>query len=187
MTYREIKAFSEHMRSLGYPHLISLEAFRTPNFDLVADLLRWLVKSYDPHAKLHTTTLHQESDRVEFIKSVAQFLATRAQLKLNPKKLYMADHHAVQELFKLSDLFVQAQKQLDIPTSVRHSPSSQQASSPPLPPASSSTSPLLPSSLLDSNSSANLPMLKATKEFTSELTSKGAHVYDLLLQELDHR
>lgn len=32
------------MRSLGYPRLISLENFRTPNFELVADCLHWLVQ-----------------------------------------------------------------------------------------------------------------------------------------------
>ena len=32
------------MRSLGYPRLISMENFRTPNFELVADCLYWLLQ-----------------------------------------------------------------------------------------------------------------------------------------------
>ena len=32
------------MRSLGYPRLISMENFRQPNFELVADCLYWLVQ-----------------------------------------------------------------------------------------------------------------------------------------------
>lgn len=32
------------MRGLGYPRLISLENFRNPNFELVADCLYWLVQ-----------------------------------------------------------------------------------------------------------------------------------------------
>lgn len=34
------------MRALGYPRLISMENFRTPNFTLVAEILTWLVKRY---------------------------------------------------------------------------------------------------------------------------------------------
>lgn len=37
-------AFTEIMRSLGYPRLISMENFRLPNFELVADCLYWLVQ-----------------------------------------------------------------------------------------------------------------------------------------------
>lgn len=36
--------FTEMMRSLGYPRLISMENFRSPNFPLVGEVLIWLVK-----------------------------------------------------------------------------------------------------------------------------------------------
>lgn len=32
----------EIMKALGYPRLISLDSFRLPNFELVADCLFWL-------------------------------------------------------------------------------------------------------------------------------------------------
>ena len=35
--------FTEMMRALGYPRLISMENFRSPNFPLVAEILTWLV------------------------------------------------------------------------------------------------------------------------------------------------
>lgn len=38
--------FTEIMRALGYPRLISIENFRQPNFELVADCLYWLVLRY---------------------------------------------------------------------------------------------------------------------------------------------
>lgn len=38
--------FTEIMRSLGYPRLISMENFRQPNFELVADTLLWLAQRY---------------------------------------------------------------------------------------------------------------------------------------------
>ena len=43
MSYRELKTFTEMMRALGYPRLISMENFRKPNFELVADILYWMV------------------------------------------------------------------------------------------------------------------------------------------------
>ena len=38
--------FTEMMRSLGYPRLISMENFRHPNFSLVSEILTWLVDRY---------------------------------------------------------------------------------------------------------------------------------------------
>lgn len=38
--------FTEMTRALGYPRLISMENFRTPNFPLVAEILLWLVKRW---------------------------------------------------------------------------------------------------------------------------------------------
>jgi len=39
-----LAGFTETMRALGYPRLVSMENFRTPNFSLVAEILIWLVK-----------------------------------------------------------------------------------------------------------------------------------------------
>ena len=49
MSYRELRNFCEQMRGLGYPRIISIENFRRPNFELVADILYWLAQRYDPH------------------------------------------------------------------------------------------------------------------------------------------
>ena len=38
--------FVEVMKALGYPRLISLDSFRLPNFELVADCLYWLFQRY---------------------------------------------------------------------------------------------------------------------------------------------
>ena len=34
MSYRELRNYTEIMRSLGYPRLISVENFRKPNFEV---------------------------------------------------------------------------------------------------------------------------------------------------------
>ena len=52
------------MRALGYPRLISVENFRSPNFELVADVLYWMVKRYDPDISVHDG-IESEDDRVE--------------------------------------------------------------------------------------------------------------------------
>jgi Clusterin-associated protein-1 len=48
--------FTEMMRALGYPRLISVDNFRTPNFELVADILYWMVKRYDPDVSIRYNT-----------------------------------------------------------------------------------------------------------------------------------
>ena len=40
------------MRGLGYPRIISIENFRRPNFELVADVLYWLAQKYDPNIEI---------------------------------------------------------------------------------------------------------------------------------------
>ncbi|XP_069761444.1 clusterin-associated protein 1 homolog isoform X2 [Narcine bancroftii] len=70
---RERVDFTEMMRALGYPRLISMENFRTPNFPLVAEILIWLVKRYEPQTDI-PTDVDTEQDRVFFIKAVAQFM-----------------------------------------------------------------------------------------------------------------
>lgn len=65
--------FTEMMRVLGYPRLISIANFRVPNFPLVAEILVWLVKQFDPDSDMpndHDT----EEQRVALIRSVAEFM-----------------------------------------------------------------------------------------------------------------
>ena len=61
--------FAECMRSLGYPRVISMENFRSPNFELVADCLEFLVTRYDETAVVDGD-ISTEKDRVHFLKNV---------------------------------------------------------------------------------------------------------------------
>lgn len=94
---------------LGYPRLISVENFRTPNFALVADILYWLVYRFDPNTRI-SDEIETEKDRIYFITQVAQSMASHAHLKLNCKRLYAADGHAVRELLKVAKLLQTAQQ-----------------------------------------------------------------------------
>ncbi|KAI9979804.1 hypothetical protein PInf_027874 [Phytophthora infestans] len=87
MSFRELRNLTEMMRSLGYPRPISMENFRTPNFELVSDLLYWMVKKYDPSSSI-TEEIDTEDDR----------------------KLYAADGFAVKELIKLARVLYEASR-----------------------------------------------------------------------------
>jgi len=93
---------------LGYPRIISVENFRTPNFALVADILYWLVYRFDPNSRI-SDEIETEKDRIYFVTQVAQSMASHAHLKLNCKRLYAADGHAVRELLKVARLLKKAQ------------------------------------------------------------------------------
>ena len=61
----------------------------------------------DPNAEI-PDDIDEEKDRVEFIKSICSLIASKARVKLNPKKLYSADGYAVQEIFKVAQLLYKA-------------------------------------------------------------------------------
>ncbi|XP_054718328.1 clusterin-associated protein 1 homolog [Uloborus diversus] len=166
MSFKDLRSFTEMMRALGYPRLISLENFRYPNFTLVAEILQWLVKRYDPNAEL-PDDIDTEQDRVIFVKSIVQFMVTKAYIKLNAKKLYMADGYAVKELLKITSVLYEAMK-----TKVENDLESLDDDSP---------------GNHSFDISAKSGDLKVTRHLASEITVKGASLYDLLLKEMDLR
>ncbi|KAK6100319.1 Clusterin-associated protein-1 family protein [Brugia pahangi] len=102
MSYRELRNMVEQLRVLGYPRLVSMENFRTPNFKLVAEILEWLVHRYDAQISI-PLVIETEQERAFFIKSATFYILQKARIKLNPKKLYMADGYAVQEIAVVSE------------------------------------------------------------------------------------
>jgi len=109
MSFRDLRLLTENLRVLGYPRTVSLDAFREPNFKLVAELLIWLTSVYEPPAVI-PTAVESEHDRITLIKAVAQLFITKQHIKLNTKKLYQADGYAVKELLKLVNSLVEASK-----------------------------------------------------------------------------
>ena len=90
MSFRELRNFTELLRALGYQRLVSVENFRQPNFELVASVLYWMVKRYDPDINI-SDSIESENDRVEFLTGVAEVMLTKAKVKLNTKSIYAAD------------------------------------------------------------------------------------------------
>eukprot|EP00842_Homolaphlyctis_polyrhiza_P002003 jgi/Hompol1/2803/HPOL_003027-RA len=162
MSFREMKTFTEKLRGLGYPKPISMESFRTPNFELVADILYWLVKNYDPTID-PMNDITTELGRVQFIKNIATFMAPKAHVKLNTKKLYMADGYAVKELLKIANILYEAH---NMP------PESEEDTLSAIPPLDISN---------------KVGQLKMSRTLASEITEKGAELYDLLGREIELR
>ncbi|NWR93715.1 CLUA1 protein, partial [Furnarius figulus] len=157
--------FTEMMRALGYPRLISMENFHTPNFMLVSEVLLWLVKRYEPQTDI-PADVETEQDRVFLIKAVAQFMATKAHIKLNTKKLYQADGYAVKELLKVTSVLYGAMNTKGVEC--------------------------VDLSEEDCNKfkfdlGSKIADLKAARQLASEITSKGAVLYDLLGKEVELR
>ncbi|KAM4738743.1 clusterin-associated protein 1 homolog isoform 2-T2 [Anableps anableps] len=165
MSFRDLRNFTEMMRALGYPRLISMENFRTPNFTLVAEILIWLVKRYEPHVDI-PTDVDTESDRIFFIKAMAQFMATKAHIKLNTKHLYQADGYAVKEMLKITSVLYNAMKtkQMAMEDVVEED-----------------------NNKFKFDLGSRISELKAARQLASEITSKGASLYDLLGKEAELR
>lgn len=102
-TFRDIRYFCEMMRTLGYTRIISLDSFKKPNFELVAEILDWLVLRFDPNAEI-PENIETPDQRVKFMLAVTQLFVTKARIKVSPVKLYYADWHALPELIKIASL-----------------------------------------------------------------------------------
>ncbi|XP_070764341.1 clusterin-associated protein 1 homolog [Enoplosus armatus] len=162
MSFRDLRNFTEMMRALGYPRLISMENFRTPNFTLVAEILIWLVKRYEPQMDI-PPDVDTESDRIFFIKAVAQFMVTKAHIKLNTKRLYQADGYAVKEMLKITSVLYSAMKTKQMALGDRIEEDN---------------------SKFKFDLGSRISDLKAARQLASEVTSKGASLYDLLGKEV---
>jgi clusterin-associated protein 1 len=149
------------MRSLGYPRTISIENFRNPNFELVADILYWFVQRYDPKADI-PDDIDEEIDRVNFVRTVTHLFASKARIKLNPKRIYESSGYAVKELLKIASMLFKAQTASNLEEDDG-------------------------SSSLDFNLSSKIHNLKAARSLAGEITESGAKLFDLLGKEKDLR
>jgi len=159
MSYRELRNFCEIMRSLGYHRNISIENFREPNFELVADVLYWFALRYDPKADI-SDNIEDEKDRVLFIRSVCHLFASKARITLNPKKLYEAQGYAVKEMLKIAQMMYKAMQSSSGADEEEGGQGNTQ--------------------LMDFNMSSKLHNLKAARALATEITESGAKLFDLL-------
>ena len=100
-------------------------------------------------------------------RTVVQFMATKAHIKLNPKKLYQSDGYAVKELIKLAGVLYSAMK---TNTGAKDDEGDGDSSA-------------LPTFDIGSK----LAELKQTRQLGTSITMKGAALYDLLGREVELR
>jgi clusterin-associated protein 1 len=74
--------FTEMMRVLGYPRLISLSNFQYPNFPLVAEILSWLVKRFDNNNNINSNH-DTEEERIALVCYVAEFMVCIQSVNIN--------------------------------------------------------------------------------------------------------
>ncbi|CAK1546893.1 unnamed protein product [Leptosia nina] len=148
------------MRALGFPQPISLESFRSPNWNLLESCLRWMAARVEPDAVLAggKETVEQ---RVAMITHALELFHTRANLKLNGKKLYGADGWAVKELLKVAAL---------LRTALETSPSDPQDHTP-----------------LIYDISNRIGQIKQARALATDITAQGAFLYDLLAKEPENK
>ncbi|XP_073392434.1 uncharacterized protein [Physcomitrium patens] len=109
MSFTNIRKFCSLMEELGYPSKVSMESFNSPNFELVANSLHWLMLRFDPTIDL-VKDISTEASRVNFVKAATKLMLARAKIKLNPKFVYSADGYAVKELLKIATILKIATK-----------------------------------------------------------------------------
>jgi clusterin-associated protein 1 len=117
---------------------------------------------YDPDTHI-SEEIDTEDDRVEFLTSVATAMATRAKIKLNTKRLYAADGRAVKELLKVAEMLYSAS---------RANVATDESEAEEVDPVG------LPSQIKN---------VKGARALATDITERGARLFDLLGKERDVR
>ena len=112
MSFRELRQFTEILRALGYKRTVSMDNFRTPNFELVADILSWLLKRYDPQCDLPEAFTHDQG-RIQLMKQAQIIMLSKGRIKINAKRMYQADGYAVKELLKIASVLYSSMQHAD--------------------------------------------------------------------------
>ncbi|KAK7078312.1 Clusterin-associated protein 1 [Halocaridina rubra] len=163
MSYREIRNLTEHLKSLGFPRLISMENFNTPNFPLLMEILVWAAKMVDSNADI-SSVIDTQHDRVLLIRVASIFFYQKLGIRLNTARLYGADKSAIRELLKITMSLYQATE-----TAL-------------LPPADNSDRELLENNL---TLSVSVKELREARHLASGIVLDAAALHDSLHREID--
>ncbi|XP_063380851.1 clusterin-associated protein 1 isoform X2 [Cydia fagiglandana] len=161
MSYRDLRNFSEAMRALGYPRQINMESFRNPNWEAVEECTRWLAARVEPDVELRGGRADAEQ-RVALVTHAIALFHSRANLKLNGKRLYGADGWAVRELLKVASLLRDA---LQAPP-----PDEQRPDVP-----------------LTYDVTSRLGEIKQARALATDITAQGSFLLDLLGKETERK
>ena len=104
-THKKMRELLSLLRILGYPRMLSLQSFRSPNFKLVAEILFWLCGKIQQDHQI-SSNINREKERVQFMQNVCQLFTTKFRLEIIPLYLYRADFSAIGELLKLGKFMI---------------------------------------------------------------------------------
>eukprot|EP00922_Rhytidocystis_sp_ex-Travisia-forbesii_P005873 GHVS01008525.1.p1 GENE.GHVS01008525.1~~GHVS01008525.1.p1 ORF type:complete len:451 (-),score=41.33 GHVS01008525.1:615-1967(-) len=176
LAFRQLR---EALKQLGYPRLISADTFRTPNFELVAEILDWFVRRYDPRCSL-TDDITTEDERVKFVKAVVKFFGARARLQFDARKVYASDATAIPELLKIARLLLVAQD-TQIPDDDETDLVNEHAVRlPGSRPGPSAVRHVEEQKEIENVSPSKLQAAQNAREISSDLVESGAALYDAL-------
>uniref|UniRef100_T1GH81 Clusterin-associated protein 1 n=1 Tax=Megaselia scalaris TaxID=36166 RepID=T1GH81_MEGSC len=133
-------------------------------FIIIADILQWLAERLEPGTIL-PGGVESEEDRVILIRSATEFFVTKCGIKLNPKKLYAASSATSKELQKVTNLLLTTPPDMDEKDSDEYSYGN----------------------FHQIDIGDKIEDLRRARELSSELTKKGAVLYDLLQKEISNK
>ncbi|EDW65595.1 uncharacterized protein Dvir_GJ19345 [Drosophila virilis] len=170
MSFKDVRDLGEHLKLLGFPRVFPLQALATPHgnlasFHIVAELLQWLAGLLEPGAVL-AGGVESEEQRVMLIRSATEFFLTKSAIRLNPRKLYAAAAVSATELQKITRLLIaptQAEEGVDREEERERDQYR---------------------SLNQVDIGDKMDELRRARELSSDLTQRGAALFDLLSKEL---
>ncbi|XP_034119396.1 clusterin-associated protein 1 [Drosophila albomicans] len=167
MSFKDVRDLGEHLKLLGFPRVFPLQSLAThhgslASFHIVAELLQWLAGLLEPGAVL-AGGVETEEQRVLLIRSATEFFVTKSAIRLNPRKLYAAAAVSAMELQKITRLLIapgqsEAEERDEEREQYR--------------------------SLNQVDIGDKMDDLRRARELSTDLTQRGASLFDLLSQEL---
>ncbi|XP_030379234.1 clusterin-associated protein 1 [Scaptodrosophila lebanonensis] len=170
MSFKDVRDLAEHLKLLGFPRVFPLQSLATQygtlaSFHIVAEVLQWLAGLLEPGAQL-PGGVGSEEERVLLIRSATEFFVTKSAIRLNPRKLYAAAAVTAPELQKITRLLI-APTQTEAERDEEEQLLQQQYRS-----------------LNQVDIGDKMEDLRRARELSSDLTQRGAALYDLLSKEL---
>ncbi|XP_064555876.1 clusterin-associated protein 1 [Drosophila montana] len=170
MSFKDVRDLGEHLKLLGFPRVFPLQALATQHgslasFHIVAELLQWLAGLLEPGAVL-AGGVESEEQRVMLIRSATEFFLTKSAIRLNPRKLYAAAAVSATELQKITRLLI-APTQAEEGEDREEEREREQYRS-----------------LNQVDIGDKMDELRRARELSSDLTQRGAALFDLLSKEL---
>ncbi|XP_002011951.4 clusterin-associated protein 1 [Drosophila mojavensis] len=169
MSFKDVRDLSEQLKLLGFSRVLPLQALAThhgslANFYIVAEVIQWVSGLLEPGVIL-AGNVETEEQRVLLIRVATEFFVTKAAIKLNPRKLYAAAAVSCTELQKITSLLI-APTRIEEDVENRDEESEQDCS------------------LKQADIGDKMDELRRARDLSSDLTQRGAGLFDLLSKEL---